>query len=64
VTTRQPRAAEAEHGDRLARKGSDGDHDFLTVIPETAQRLSGISRFSDAQLRIPVRALHAPERQR
>ena len=33
VAARQPRAAEAEHRDRLAREGSDGDHD-LPVIPD------------------------------
>ncbi len=54
VAARKTGAAEAEHGDRLAGEGGDGDHDGMTVIPETAQRLSGISRFR-------VRASHAPE---
>jgi hypothetical protein len=27
VTTRKTRAAEAEHRNRLAREGGDGDHD-------------------------------------
>src|SRR3984885_8126972 len=31
MTARQPRAAEAEHRDRLARKGSDGDQDDASL---------------------------------
>ncbi len=53
VTACEPGAAEAEHRDRLAGEGGDGDHD-RHVIPEAAKRQSGISRFR-------VRASHAPE---
>ena len=62
VAARQPRAAEAEHRDRLAGEGCDRDHDLASVIPgrANASALSaarrqaphepGISRF-----RLPLR---------
>ena len=49
VAARKPGAAEAEHRNRLAREGGDGDHGLTSVIPGRAKHESGILEIPDCR---------------